>query len=166
MDNRDRAPKASALEPLPPKAPPISDTMAFAALPPIIREYVPQERGPKPVPEFVVKVSVWTVYLFVFWIFVYSISIIGFYGVYMASSSIWATYAATLCGCLLNFGILESMKCVILGCVELVKHETVRRQAELDARRTRMALKEQRQKERRSRQQEIQNMHVSPPLMG
>ena len=25
------------------------------ALPPIIREYVPQERGPKPVPEFVVK---------------------------------------------------------------------------------------------------------------
>ena len=166
MDNRDRAPKASALEPLPPKAPPISDTMAFAALPPIIREYVPQERGPKPVPEFVVKVSVWTVYLFVFWIFVYSISIIGFYGVYMASSSIWATYAATLCGCLLNFGIFESMKCVILGCVELVKHETVRRQAELDARRTRMALKEQRQKERRSRQQEIQNMHVSPPLMG
>eukprot|EP00435_Cladocopium_sp_Y103_P005745 s1402_g1.t2 len=166
MDSRERGPKASALEPLPPKAPPLNDTMAFSALPPIVKEYVPPERGPKPVPEFVVKVSVWTVYLFVFWIFVYSISIIGFYGVYMASSSIWATYAATLCGCLLNFGILESMKCIILGCVELVKHETVRRQAELDARRTRMALKEQRLKERRSRLQEIQDMHVSPPLMG
>ena len=62
------------------------------------------------------QVSVWTVYLFVpgaqqfwlsclfssntcsksrdlrFWIFVYSISIIGFYGVYMASSSVRALY--------------------------------------------------------------------------
>ena len=97
-----------------------------------------------------------------FWIFVYSISIIGFYGVYMASSSvralyvyranstvdffasalqisariqllstssplsfeIWATYAATLCGCLLNFGIFESTQLsfescfVFLACVD------------------------------------------------
>lgn len=166
MDGRENGSKASALEPLPPKAPPLNDTRAFAALPPIVKEYVPLDKGPKPVPEFVVKVSVWTVYLFVFWIFVYSISIIAYYGVYMASSSIWATYAATLCGCLLNFGIFESMKCVILGCVELVKHETVRRQAELDARRTRMVLKEQRLQERRSRSQEIQQMHVQPPLMG
>ena len=83
------------------------------------------------------------------------------------ASEIWATYAATLCGCLLNFGILESlaltmfdsltalnsqvlhqlpethldcsippaagMKCIILGCVELVKHETALSSAE-DAR--------------------------------
>ena len=89
-----------------------------------------------------------------FWIFVYSISIIGFYGVYMASSSvralyvyranstvdffasalqisariqllstssplsfeIWATYAATLCGCLLNFGIFESTQLSFESC--------------------------------------------------
>ncbi|CAJ1405069.1 unnamed protein product [Effrenium voratum] len=165
MDARESGPKASALEPLPPKAPPLNDTLAFAALPPVVKEYVPPERGAKPVPEFVVKVSVWIVYLFVFWIFVYSVGIIAFYGVYMPSSSIWASYAATLCGCLLNFGILESMKCIVLGCVELLKHETVRRQAELDAKRTRMALKEQRQ-EQRARLQEFHKMHVAPPLMG
>jgi len=165
-DARGKSPKASALEPLPPKAPPASESLAFAALPNVAKEYVPPEQGPKPVPEVVVKVSVWIVYVFVFWIFVHSVAIIALYGVYMSNRHIWATYAATFCGCLLNFGILESMKCVILGCVELVKHETVKRQAELDARRTRMALKEQRQLERRARMQEIQKMHAPPPLMG
>lgn len=90
-------------------------------------------------------------YLFVFWIFVYSISVIGVYGVYMAASGIWATYAATAVGCLLNFGVLESMKCVVLGCVELVRHETARREAEMQARRAREAFKEQRS-QRRARQ--------------
>ncbi|CAE7211555.1 ttn-1 [Symbiodinium microadriaticum] len=165
-DARGKSPKASALEPLPPKAPPANESLAFAALPNVAREYVPPEQGPRPVPEVVVKVSVWIVYVFVFWIFVHSVAIIALYGVYMSNRHIWATYAATFCGCLLNFGILESMKCVILGCVELVKHETVKRQAELDARRTRMALKEQRQLERRARMQESQKMHAPPPLMG
>ena len=106
----------------------------------------------------------WTVYLFVFWIFIYSISVIAvYYGLYMPSGSIWATYAATACGLLLNFLVLETMKCVVLGCVELLRHETARREAELAARRAREVLKEQRS-QRRAR--EAIQMHVEPPLMG
>eukprot|EP00931_Biecheleriopsis_adriatica_P060446 TRINITY_DN36303_c0_g1_i1.p1 TRINITY_DN36303_c0_g1~~TRINITY_DN36303_c0_g1_i1.p1 ORF type:complete len:2581 (+),score=473.60 TRINITY_DN36303_c0_g1_i1:114-7856(+) len=163
VQSRHDGPKASALDPLPPKAPPMNEPKAFSALPPVVQEFVPPEKGPKPVPEVIVKASIWMVYFFVAWIFAHSVALIAWYGTYMPARHITATYIATACGALVNFGVFECVKCVVLGCVELVKHETVKRQMSDEARKARIALKNQRQL---ARQALVDRVKLPPPLLG
>lgn len=104
-----------------------------------------RKRMYKPVPDWVVMVSDWSAKSFVAVALLMCGFTMYYYGTNQDSTSVWATHAATLVGCIFNLGLFESMKCVVIGCVALVKAETAKRQSELDARILRMALKSQRQ---------------------
>eukprot|EP00930_Biecheleria_cincta_P001510 TRINITY_DN102651_c0_g1_i1.p1 TRINITY_DN102651_c0_g1~~TRINITY_DN102651_c0_g1_i1.p1 ORF type:complete len:2623 (+),score=331.45 TRINITY_DN102651_c0_g1_i1:132-8000(+) len=163
---RQDGPKASALAPLPPKAPPVTGTLpAFGPLqPPVDQHYVPPEKPPRPAPIWAVRASNTAVTSMAGIIIFHSIWLIYIYGSHMPTHAVEATQLSNVVAFLMLFFIFESMKCVICACVELIKHETVKRQREQEARKTRMAMKAQRTTERR--RQQLERLRIPPPLMG
>jgi len=173
IQSRQQGVKASGLPPLPPKAPPaIGGGLSSMAKPAITHDFQPEEKPQRPVPEWVVKASNYSCQFFSVIIALQSIGVQIVYGSYLPQRWVAAAKAATFFGLFISLGLFESIKCLICTCVALVKHETVRRQAEKDAARTRMALKQQRQLERRSRSRpmltatDMVNFKPPPPLMG
>jgi len=126
------------------------------------------EKPPKPVPDWIVKASHAATQTFVGGSILGSCFFIIYWGVYLESRAQWATHAATIVGCIMNLGVFESMKCVVIACVNLVKSETEKRQEELHARKERMALKAQRLQERAARRrratQAAKGSAPRPPL--
>lgn len=123
---------------------------------------------PHPVPDWVVALSSWSVNLFMFGLVFECCLFIVVYGSYLEPSGVWATYGATLVGFIVNLGLFESMKCVVVACVALIKDETAKRQAEIAARRARMALKAQRLQDRSRRWKQDMSLPSlpPPPLLG
>jgi len=163
---RQDGPKASALAPLPPKAPPVTATLpAFGApQPPVDQHYLPPEKPPRPVPIWAVRASNTAVTSMAGIIIFHSIWLIFIYGSHMPTHAVEATQLSNVTAFLMLFFVFESMKCIICACVELIKHETVKRQREQEARKTRMAMKAQRSTERR--RQQVERLRIPPPLMG
>lgn len=164
---RQDGPKASALAPLPPKAPPVTGALpAFGApqQPPVDQRFVMPEKPSRPVPIWADKASNRAVSSMGLIIVLQSIWLIYIYGSHMPTHAVWATQLSNVVAFLMLFLIFESMKCIICACVELIKHETVKRQMEQDARKHRMAMKAQRSNERRRHQ--IERLRIPPPLVG
>eukprot|EP00933_Yihiella_yeosuensis_P081521 TRINITY_DN95138_c0_g1_i1.p1 TRINITY_DN95138_c0_g1~~TRINITY_DN95138_c0_g1_i1.p1 ORF type:complete len:1133 (+),score=304.35 TRINITY_DN95138_c0_g1_i1:339-3401(+) len=156
MESRLQVPKAGLpTQKLPPGAPQLQGPIG--ASPYSGLEIVgggvlkPKSKPPKPVPNWVRDASDWMVKVFVFGVVLESAFFIIVFGAYLDSSIVWATHAATITGCLVNLAIFESVKCVVIACVNLFKDELVKRQADEIARRARMALKAQRQQEKTSK---------------
>lgn len=136
------------------------------------------EKMPTPVPDFIRDMGHLIVRAFMGLAILNSSFFIICYGLYLPASALWATHAATFVGCLVNLGFFESVKCIVMACVALVKDETVKRQAAEDARKARMLLKAQAIDRRRRRLpfQVRSPTHVElqaavfrgapPPLMG
>lgn len=104
-----------------------------------------RRRAYRPVPDWVVTVSDWLTKSFAFIIMIECGFIMSWFAAYQNMATMWATHAATVVGLLVNLGLFEAVKCVVIACVALIKDETVKRQATHDARSLRMALKSQRQ---------------------
>lgn len=95
--------------------------------------------------------------------------VIFVFGTYLEPKQVWATHAATAVGCVVNVGLFESLKCIVVACVALVKDETLKRQAEIAARKARMALKAQRLQDRTRHRRQVDPGPESlppPPFMG
>lgn len=75
------------------------------------------------------------------------IAVLTFYiyafGSFFRPAAFWATHAASFYGTLANLGLFETVKCLVVAGVALVRHESERRQLEEDARRERMIMKSQ-----------------------
>jgi len=108
----------------------------------------PADKPPRPVPIAVVQATSALVWVFTCGSVAVWCSFIIYYGRNMAPSVEWATYGATVVGVTISLGLFETMKCVVIACVNLVQDDTVKREAELETRRMRMALKAQRFKEK------------------
>lgn len=104
----------------------------------------------RPVPDWVVWLTKNLVHAFMIISVVMCCLITVTFGIYMHPGVIWATHAATIVGSFVNLGLFETVKCVVIACVALVKDETAKRQAEIAARKARLALKAQRLRERSS----------------
>lgn len=180
-EKRQNASQALSLrEPLPPGAPPIKGGPSIYSNLEIVGggTFKPKEKPPKPVPNWVRDVSDFMVKVFVFGVVLESVFFIVIFGPYLESGIVWATQAATLTGCIVNLAFFESLKCLVMAFVRLFEHEVVKRKAEEQARRTRMALKNQRLQERASRikkaqppQHQLLALQLPPrpplpPLMG
>lgn len=151
-----------------PKAPELDAKVPTPPPPPGASSYLKKSPTPHPVPDWVRSSSEMLVYIFVGGTILESCFFIIAYGTYMEPAAIWATQAATIIGCLVNFGLFETVKCVVVACVALVRDETERRQAETDARKQRMALKAQRAQEKGRRPKYVPATASSapPPMIG
>jgi hypothetical protein len=126
----------------------------------------PPPKDPWPVPDWVVCLTSSLVNIFMFGIVTECCIFILYFGSYMKPGVVWATHGATFIGFVVNLGLFESVKCVVVGCVALVKDETAKRQAEIAARRARMALKAQRLQDRTRRwKADTALPHLPPPPM-
>jgi len=135
---------------------------------PLKKQFLDPPVEPNPVPDWVVALSSWMVNLFMLGLVIECCLFIIIYGVYMEPNLVWATHGATIVGVIVNLGLFESVKCIVVACVALIKDETAKRQAEIAARRARMALKAQRlqDKSRRWRQDMPLPSLPPPPLLG
>lgn len=149
-----------ALKPLTPEKPEKPELLKKQFLDPPVE--------PNPVPDWVVALSSWMVNFFMLGLVVECCLFIIIYGVYMEPGLVWATHGATVVGVIVNLGLFESVKCIVVACVALIKDETAKRQAEIAARRARMALKAQRLQEKsyRWRQDMPLPSLPPPPLLG
>lgn len=102
------------------------------------------EKAPKPVPDYIVQYSLGAVQLFVVFNILVFTGIITLYGTYLPPSAVYPTYAATIVGVVINLGLFESVKCVVICCLSMVHDESEKRDLELRARRARMEMKAQR----------------------
>lgn len=119
------------------------------------------------VPDWVLHASFWAVQCFVAGFILGCCFFIIYWGVHLESHEQWATHAASVVGCVINFGVFESLKCVVIACVNLMHMESLKRQEELDARRLRMQLKAQRlgeKKAKRRRKVQLRPGPASPAL--
>lgn len=129
----------------------------------------PEEKDPHPVPDWIVWTSQRLVEVFVGGTIAASTFVIFVFGTYLEPKQVWATHAATAVGCVVNVGLFESLKCIVVACVALVKDETLKRQAEIAARKARMALKAQRLQDRTRHRRQVDPGPESlppPPFMG
>lgn len=106
------------------------------------------EKMPRPVPDWVVQASYGATQIFVFGSIMVACFFLLYWGVYLQPRTQWATHGATITGCIMNMVVFESLKCVVIAVVSLVKSEMEKRQEELYARKLRMQLKAQRLQER------------------
>jgi len=102
------------------------------------------EQAPVPVPDYIVSGWVYAVYSLLVCLLLASVYVITVYGTYLPPSAELATHAATFIGSVVNVGMFESVKCVVIACVALAQDESRKRDVELQARRIRMELKAQR----------------------
>lgn len=116
------------------------------------------EKAPKPVPDYLVTASIRVVWAFVASNILVFGAIISIYGTYLPAAAIYPTYVATAIGMFMNLGLFESVKCVVICCLALVHEESMKRDAEMRARRFRMELKSQRVFQRGRR---LVNQHVA-----
>jgi len=128
------------------------------------------EKLPRPVPDWVVQASYGATQVFVFGSIMVACFFLLYWGVYLQPRTQWATHGATITGCIMNMVIFESLKCVVIACVSLVKSEMEKRQEELYARTLRMQLKAQRLQERVTTRRRAAGISSSggpppPPLM-
>jgi len=98
----------------------------------------------KPIKDWVLKTTHYAAWIVVGTLIGNSMFFSLFYGSYLDDISVWATHAATVIGLLVNCGLFETLKCVVLASLALVKDETEKRSYEVDVRRQRMRLKAQR----------------------
>jgi hypothetical protein len=130
----------------------------------------------KPVPDWVVWTTEGIVYIFVTGLIVESYLFIWAYGTYLQPNAVWATIAATIIGVLVCFLIFESVKCVVLGCIAIVRDEDMKRQEEKRRREERRAGKQEFADQRRltaeqralARKKQMDPVRLSPPppIMG
>lgn len=178
--------KPPMAKPKPPDAPP-----PVAARKPIERDEMDEEevkkrmldpsllvthkgikKEPAPVPDVVVWGGHALVKLFVFGTIVTCCIFILAWGCYLEPLTVWTTHAATVVGVLCNLGLFESVKCVVVACIALVREEAIKRQAEIAVRNARKAMKAQhlQEKNRRRRRQVAaavdENRYPAPPMMG
>lgn len=128
------------------------------------------EKPPRPVPDWVVQASYGATQIFVFGTILISCFLLLYWGVYLQPRTQWATHGATFTGCIMNLVVFESLKCVVIACVSLVKLEMEKRQEELYARKLRMQLKAQRLQERATKRRRAEDASRSsgpppPPQM-
>lgn len=127
------------------------------------------EKPPWPVPDWIVWATHFLVQIFVGGVVVACCVVIIVFGTYLTPGAVWATHAATVVGCIVNVGVFESIKCIVVACVALVKDETLKRQAEITARKARMALKAQRIQNlggKFRQPPQLPNLAPPPPFLG
>lgn len=107
-------------------------------------ERLPKSRDPWPVPDWVVFVTASLVSIFMLGLVFECSFFIIYFGSYMTSAAVWATHGATFVGFTMNLVLFESIKCLVVAMVALAQDVTTERQADIAARRARMALKAQR----------------------
>jgi len=101
-------------------------------------------KAPKPVPDYIVQGSLMAIQIFMLVTALVLIAVITFWGTYLPSEAVYPTYIATIIGIVVNLGLFESVKCIVICCLALVQEESERREFELQARLLRMELKAQR----------------------
>lgn len=102
------------------------------------------EKAPVLVPDYVDSMCLYAVNGVLLGFFLCDAAILASWGTYLPPEAVYPTYAATIIGCLVNFMLFESVKCVVITCLAMVHDETEKRDTELRARRARMELKAQR----------------------
>lgn len=102
------------------------------------------EKAPPPVPDWQRDAGLGVVWFIMVVHLLAFIAVITVWGTYLPTSAVYPTYAATVLGIAVNFGLFESVKCVVIACLAMVHDETEKRDIELRARRARLELKAQR----------------------
>lgn len=103
-------------------------------------------KEPLPLPELVITASRWLLRLIVDGHIALCCYLIGIYGYHLRPRAVVAIHGATLVGSFVLFGLLETVKCLVVAAVALVKDESRKRTAELQQRKERMLMKSQRVK--------------------
>ena len=101
-------------------------------------------REPTPLPDMVVSASRWLLRLIVDGHVALCCYLIVAYGYHLRPRAVVAIHGASVIGIVVLFGLLESVKCLVVAAVALVKDESRKRTAEVEQRRERMLLKAQR----------------------
>lgn len=102
------------------------------------------EKAPKPVADYIVSISWGLVTGFAVFNLLAAVAIITFYGTYLPPEAVYPTYAATIVGMVVNMGLFESIKCVVIAAWALVDDGTSARRMTNRGRAIRMMLKRQR----------------------
>lgn len=110
----------------------------------LIAKRAHDEKAPTLVPDYIMTGSLYAVQLFIVLNILGFVALITIYGTYLPANAVYPTYAATIVGLVLNLGLFESVKCVVICCLAMVHDETEKRDSEIRARRARMELKAQR----------------------
>lgn len=101
-------------------------------------------KEPVPLPDLVLTASRWLLRLIVDGHIALCCYLILVYGYHLRPRAVVAIHGATLIGSVVLFGLLETVKCLVVAAVALVKDESRKRTAELEQRRERMLMKAQR----------------------
>jgi hypothetical protein len=176
-----KAPKVSDNIPAPPSGPPPAGGFRFGEVPQLVEmptkpklapqgesAGLPKSPEPWPVPDWVVFFTASLVNFFMLGLSLECCIFIIYFGSYMHPGAVWATHGATFVGFTINLVLFESIKCLVVAMVALAQDRTIKRQADIAARRARMALKAQRLQERnwKWRQDAPLPSLAAPPLLG
>eukprot|EP00929_Paragymnodinium_shiwhaense_P112128 TRINITY_DN80382_c0_g1_i1.p1 TRINITY_DN80382_c0_g1~~TRINITY_DN80382_c0_g1_i1.p1 ORF type:complete len:2724 (-),score=360.62 TRINITY_DN80382_c0_g1_i1:125-8296(-) len=120
-----------------------------------------------PVPDWIIQASELMCKGFVYCTSFCSIGVILIFGTYMPPALAFATHVATFIGCMINWVVFESLKCLVIACLSLMQEEQRQIQVQRSATNARLAMKGQRQELQIRLNRKVDNvLAVPPPLMG